>query len=168
MKCLACGKELETTVGQCPRCQFPVISAVETNSQVRAQIQIQADTYIEKKLEAIQIGIIVYQYEMDENNELKLKNSKELKLADAIELADDSIHWLEQNFTRIETQEEVNLNVYVKERNAAKKEYHCKVLAPAVRGFTHLGVKKAGKTLVQVVWGDETTYVVSEVIDLLS
>ncbi len=114
----------------------------------------------------VQIGLIVYFYELGNNN-LKETGYEEIILAEHLwDMKAGEIIWTNEEYEAVNAGEEVTLNVFVK-KDDTKTKYSLSVITPETKGQNwKLGVMCENESAISITVGIDTAYSKTKVIEL--
>lgn len=167
MKCYVCGQEGIENNARCPLCGFPVPRMVEDDPGQLAKIKEVAEKYRNKKLEDMKIGMVVYSHEKEGEN-LKLNQEQQILLAECAGMLPEQIYWYEQKFARVDTDEPIELKIWIQKGKNPARYITVSAKAPDSDGFWHVGVKMLYGFQLQIVLKDDESETKSEPISLSS
>lgn len=164
-RCLACHAIL-TGDADCPVCGNPDYIVPNNNPETIQKIQRWADDYRAGKLNAVEIAVHAYAYEM-QNDKLVEKSVETVPVCDAKELSFDEILWMNQKFARIESDRQMNLTVVILKGGREIKKQDVVFKAPALKDFWYLGTYLTEGLGVGFAIGNKDTYVKTESVSLI-
>lgn len=121
MKCLVCGKPMASNVNDCPHCGFHYLSytggslAEALEAQKPRADYYRSNTYLPK----LDLGITCYRWK-DDNGTIALASTERLSFGTAASLENKTV-WLSQEFARLPDEEQLNVQVSVKEQGASER-----------------------------------------------
>ncbi len=119
MKCLVCGREFDAE--SCPVCQFPVVRFPGNPEEGLRAMQPTIDTYRERFLSGVRIGIVTYRWK-DDDGTLAVDRRETAWIGTGAELYGQE-GWSEERFARIPEMPslEVELSVSAGGRETVRK-----------------------------------------------
>lgn len=121
MKCLVCGNSMASNVNDCPHCGFHYLSylggslAEALEAQKPKADYYRSHTYLPK----LDLGITCYHWK-DDNGTIALASTERLSFGNAASLVNKTV-WLSQEFARLPDEEQLHIEVSVKEPGAAER-----------------------------------------------
>ncbi len=165
-KCLACHTTLTGDSADCPVCGNPDYIIPNMTAEALKKVQLWADSHREGKLQGMEVDIYTYSHEM-KDNKLVQKSVDVTKVCDAVTLSFDKVVWLNENFARIDTNQDLKLTVVVKKDGKEWKKEEISFKAPALQDFWHIGAQMTEGLGVCLVIGNENTNVKTKSIALI-
>lgn len=165
-RCYACHSLLTGNVADCPVCGFPDIIIPNMTPDRLKQVQMWADSHREEMLQNMEINIYAYSHEM-KDNKLVQKSVDVVKVCDAKVLSFDNIVWLDENFARVDTEQELKLTVIIEKDGKEFKKENISFKAPALKDFWHVGAQLTDGMNVSLVIGNHNTNVKTKSIALI-
>lgn len=164
-RCLACHAIL-TGDADCPVCGNPDYIISNNNPETLKKIQGWADDYRAGKLNAVEIAIHAYTYEM-RNDRLEEKSVETVPICDAKALTFDEILWNNQKFARIDSDRQMNLTVVILKGGREIKKQDVVFKAPLLNDFWQIGAYLTEGLGVGFAIGNNESYVKTASISLI-
>ena len=168
LNCLVCGKPLINSENTCPNCSFQYHSAMGGSWETAFEAQKPRAAYYRTNtfLPRFDLGITCY-YWKDQDGEIALDTTRRLSFGTAAQLEGKAL-WLDQDFVRLPDEEELTIQISVKEDGAAERILPFRVKALTEPRLQRLGLKLSDDLKLTLLLTDGVTTVASDSLPLLS
>lgn len=121
MNCLVCGKPMAITENDCPRCKFHYLDYMggDWTQAMEAQKPDAAIYRTSTFLPRFDLGITCYHWK-DENGTIALASTERLSFGSAAAVENKTV-WLNQEFARLPEEEQLSVEVSVREHSATER-----------------------------------------------
>lgn len=170
MNCLVCGKPMASNANDCPHCGFHYLSytsgslAEALEAQKPRAAYYRSNTYLPK----LDLGITCYRWK-DDNGTIALASTERLSFGTAADLENKTV-WLDQEFARLPDEDQLNVQISVKEAGASERTLQFTLPALKEAELQRLGLQldSAMMLTVKLKTASGKHEVTSEAVALLS
>lgn len=160
MNCFVCNKVISDGTNRCKRCGFPIIRPINDDPSMEVRRKGDANSYRNKKLGGIAVGIVVYNWDVSDF-ELKKGEEEVMYFSKWSELHENQTDWLNERFQSAKGEKEIELELII-ERKV------CYVCIPVNwdQSDWKVGVKKEQSGNIRICVESENNYYQSDKINL--
>lgn len=172
MRCIVCGKDFDSKVGECPACGFEMMGWTGSGDQQEYMriVEEMAGDYRKELRRKLRVELLVPSYEQSETGEIQMKSEDQIVLTRESEMG-TQVRWYPEKFARMDAGESILLRLSIKGILGKTISREVKLTAPDWGSvFWRIGIREEEKLHFRVVLGadgDSGKYLESESISMV-